>query len=238
MKIKNLFVNAVFLLLMFNLNAQTLQEILNQHFQAVGQRTLLEKQTYSIKATIHQMGMEIPMQMQMKRPNKFRMEMEMQGMNMVQAYDGKNGWIIAPWMSPEPQDLKGPELQQAMEQANIDGELYQYAEKGATASLIGRETVGSIPMYNIELIDKDKNIKNYYIDASEFLIRKVTAKLNLQGKEMEAEQNIKEYQLINGVMMPGVIESKSPMGVATIVFDEIVFDDNIDDSIFKKPSKN
>ncbi len=215
--------------------AQSLDDVLKNHFNAIGQEKLLKQETYMVKATVSQMGMEIPMEMKMKRPNKFKMEMDMQGQKMVQAYDGEKGWMIAPWMSSEPQDLSGPQLDQAMDQANIDGELYNYKEKGSTATLIGKVNVDGSPVFNIKLTDKEGNTKNYFIDAESYLVRKVKARVSAQGQEVEVEQNMSDYKSYDGIMMPSKIESKSPMGTATILFSQIKFGENYDDSIFTKP---
>lgn len=216
-------------------NAQELQEILDRHFYAVGQRELMGKKTHTVKATVEQMGMQIPMSIHIKRPNKFRLEMEMQGQKMVQVFDGEKGWMIAPWMGQEPRELTDAEIKQAMEQTNMDGELFNYALKGTEASLIGKVNMAGIPMYNIKLILQDGNVKNYYIDAGDFMIKKVIARIAAQGKEMELEQNLSEYKNFDGVMLPTKIESINPMGKATIKFTEISFNDEINDSVFKKP---
>jgi outer membrane lipoprotein-sorting protein len=218
-----------------NAQAQNLQEVLDKHFKAVGQENLLNKKSYTVLANIEQMGMEFPMTMKLKRPNKFRMEMEMQGMKMVQAYDGEKGWMIAPWVSQEPQDLTGPELSQAMDQANFDGELYNYAEKGTEATLVGKVNVEGTPMYNIRLTDKNGTVKNYFIGAEDYLIGKVKTRVNAQGQEIEVETNLSDYKEIDGVKMPTKIVSKNPMGNATITFKEINFNDEIEDSLFAKP---
>lgn len=224
-----------FLLSVNFLSAQTLEQVLESHFQAVGQKELVKKQTFHIKAAVQQMGMEIPMEMKIKRPNKFRMEMELQGKKMIQTYDGEKGWMIAPWVSPEPQDLSGAELDQAMEQANIDGELYSYKEKGFTATLLGKVNLDGSPAFNIKLTGEDGNAKNLYIDADSFMLKKVKAKIEAQGQEFDIEQNFGDYKNFDGVLMPMKIETVSPMGKATISFEDIKFDEKFDESIFSKP---
>jgi len=215
--------------------AQTLQDVLNKHFEAIGQDKLLEKETYEIEATVSQMGMEIPMVMKMKRPNKFRMEMEMQGQTMIQAYNGEKGWMLAPWVSSDPQDLSGPQLEQAMEQADIDGELYNYNEKGYTAELLGKEFMGDDEVFNIKLTGDDGVEKNYYIGTDDYLVKKVVGKVNAQGQEVTVEQIMSDYEKIDGVMVATKIESKSPMGSATINFENMKFGASLDESIFEKP---
>ncbi len=87
--------------------AQSLDDVLAKYIKATGLETLANASSFQITAKISQMGMELPMIMKIKKPNKFRMEMEMQGQKMIQAYDGEKGWMIAPWVSPDPQDLSG-----------------------------------------------------------------------------------------------------------------------------------
>lgn len=216
-------------------NAQTLQEVLNKHFEAIGQEELLDKKTYEVEATVSQMGMEIPMVMKIKRPNKFRMEMEMQGQKMIQAYDGEKGWMLAPWVSSEPQDLSGPQLEQAMEQADIDGELYNYEDKGLSAELLGKEFLGDDEVFNIKLTNEEGVEKNYYIGTNDYLVKKVTGKVNAQGQEVTVEQIMSNYEEIDGVKVATKIESKSPMGTATINFKNFKFGAPVEDSIFEKP---
>lgn len=219
----------------YSLHAQTLDDVLNRHFKAVGQEKLMEKQTFHIKAAVQQMGMELPMDMKMKRPNKFRMEMEMQGQKIIQTFDGVKGWVVAPWISAEPQELSGPELEQAMQQANIDGELFNYKEKGFTATLLGKVNLDGSPAFNIKFTGEDGSAKNIYIDAESFLIKKIKAKIEAQGQEFDVEQNFVEYKDFDGVVMPVKTETVSPMGKAAILFKEIKFDEKFDESIFSKP---
>ncbi len=215
--------------------AQNLQDVLDKHFEAIGQETLLAKETYSVKATVEQMGMKIPMDMKMKRPDKFRMVMEMQGQKMIQVFDGEKGWVLAPWVSSEPQELSGAQLEQAMQQADIDGELYRYEANGSTAELLGKEFIDDLEVFNIKLVNADGTEKNYYIDSEDYFIRKVKGKVKSQGREMSVEQNMGNYTEIDGVMMALEIESKSPVGTARIVFEEVKFGETFDDAIFQKP---
>lgn len=219
------------------LHAQTLNEVLDKHFETIGQDKLVKVKTYSVKATVNQMGMELPMVMQMKRPNKFRMEMDMQGQKMIQVYDGQKGWFIAPWISPEPQEMEGAQLQQALDQADIDGELFNYEEKGHKAELVGIEQQDGIDVYNIKLTTKNGDVKNYYIDARKYVIVKAKAKVNTMGQEVKIVQRMSDYKNIDGILMATTIESETPMGSGKVVMNEIKFNQEISDDIFKLPGK-
>jgi outer membrane lipoprotein-sorting protein len=237
MKKSILFLTAILMTAFLGTNAQTLGEVLDKHFKANGQEKLVAVKTYSIKAKISQMGTEMPLEMKMKRPDKFRMEMDIQGQKMIQAFDGEKGWVIAPWVSPEPQELSGDQLKQAMEQANIDGELYNYEKNGLTVELTGKVKDGDSNAYLVKVTNDKGDVKSYFIDTEKYLINKVKAKVNAMGQTVEVEQRFAEYKNIDGIMIATKIESVSPMGTATISMDEVKFNVEIDDAIFNKPAK-
>jgi outer membrane lipoprotein-sorting protein len=237
MKKSILFLTAILMTAFLGTNAQTLDEVLDKHFKANGQEKLVAVKTYSIKAKISQMGTEMPLEMKMKRPDKFRMEMDIQGQKMIQAFDGEKGWVIAPWVSPEPQELSGDQLKQAMEQANIDGELYNYEKNGLTVELTGKVKDGDSNAYLVKVTNDKGDVKSYFIDTEKYLINKVKAKVNAMGQTVEVEQRFAEYKNIDGIMIATKIESVSPMGTATISMDEVKFNVEVDDAIFNKPAK-
>jgi outer membrane lipoprotein-sorting protein len=155
---------------------------------------------------------------------------------MIQVYNGEKGWVMAPWISSEPQELAGAELDQAMAQADIDGELYHYKEKGHQVELAGKENIDGIDMYNLKLTDKNGNIKNYYIDADKYLISQVKATAVSMGQEVTVTQKMEGYKDFDGIKIATKIISKTPMGDAEILMEDIKLGTDIDDSIFEKPS--
>ncbi len=217
--------------------AQSVNEVLEKHFKAVGQEKLVDVNSFYIKAKVSQMGMELPMEMKIKKPDMFITNIDIQGQKMVQAFDGQKGWMIIPMMSPDPQELAGAQLDQAKEQANMEGELYNYEKKGSTAEMAGKVNVDGKEMFRIKLTDKDGNLKDYFIDANTYLIAKVKAKVSAQGQTVDVEQIMGDYKTIDGITMAMKIESKSPMGTAVITMEEVKFNEKFDDAIFKQPAK-
>ncbi len=234
---KIIFTSAVLLLfcLVNFAQAQTLDDVLKKHFKAVGQENIKTKDSYTISAIVEQMGMKIPMVVKMKQPAKFRMEMDLQGQKMIQTYNGNKGWVVAPWMSPEPQELTGDQLEQAIDQADLEGELYNYAQKGKRAELVGKEEVDGEEVYNIKLTTKNDVEKNYYLDAGTYLISKIKSTVDMQGQTVDIEQKMSDYKNEGGIMMAHKIESNSPMGTAIILITDVSFNENLNDSIFEKP---
>lgn len=217
--------------------AQTVSEVLDKHFKAIGQEKLADIQSFYIKAKVSQMGMELPMEMKIKKPEMFIMTVEMQGQKMIQAFDGQKGWMIAPWVSPDPQELAGEQLNQAKSQVDMNGELFDFEKKGSTAELGGKVNVDGKDAFRIKLTTKDGNTKDYFIDANTYLISKVKTKVSAQGQTVDVEQIMGDYKTIDGITMAMKVESKSPMGSAIILMEEIKFNEKFDDAIFKQPAK-
>ncbi|MDO8952688.1 MAG: hypothetical protein Q7U86_08700 [Draconibacterium sp.] len=217
--------------------AQTVNEVLDKHFKAVGQEKLSDVKSFYIKAKVSQMGMEMPMEMKIKKPVMFLMTVDIQGQKMIQAFDGEKGWMIFPMMGPDPQPLEGDQLTQAKQQVNMEGELYNYAQKGSVAELIGKVNIDGNELYRIKLTTTDGNSKDYFIDTKTNYINRVKTKVSAQGQSVDVEQIMGDYKTIDGITMAMKIESKSPMGTATIIMEDVKFNENFEDAIFKQPAK-
>ena len=189
-----LILTSLMLIVFISIQAQSLEKVLEEHFKEVGQEKLAAVTSFVLNAKMIQMGMEIPIVMKMKKPDKFRMEIDMQGQKMIQAFDGEKGWMIAPWISSDPQDLAGDELKSAMDQADMEGELYNYEKKGHSAELIGKVNSDGTEAYRIKLTTKDGTVKNYFIDANTYLILKTKATVDAMGQSVEVETKMLDYK--------------------------------------------
>ena len=218
-------------------NAQSLNEVLDMHFKASGQDKLMAAQSFYIKAKVSQMGMEMPMEMKIKKPEKFIVSIDLQGQKIVTAFDGEKGWMINPMMGTEPQELAGDQLAQARQQVDMEGELFNYEAKGHSAELAGKVNVDGKEMYRIILTTKDGNTKDYFIDVATNLVSKVKSKVSAQGQTVDVEQVMSDYKTIDGITMAMKIESKTPMGNAVILMEEVKMNEKFDDSVFKQPVK-
>lgn len=217
--------------------AQDLDKILDNHFEALGQKNLKNVKTIQAKGKAVMMGMESPFQMISKRPNKIQVTVEFQGAKIIQAYDGESAWMINPMMgSAEPMDVTGPEADGLMESADIDGQLWNYKEKGHQLELEGTEEVDGAEAYVLKLTKKNGNIDYYYMETESYLLLKMKSKTMVNGSETEAEGLFSNYQEVDGYVMAFTIEQKYGGQTAmTIMMDEVKTNVEVDDSIFSKP---
>lgn len=233
---KRILILATLMLVAFvGTQAQTLEKVLEKHYDATGHKKMADVETYQIKAKMSMMGMDMPMDILVKKPNKFKVSIEMMGQKTVSVFDGEKGWMINPMMGAGVHDLTGDQLKQAMAQADMEGELYNYAAKGHSAELIGKVNADGKEAYRIKLTDKNGQVKNYFIDANTYLVLKMKAKVEAMGQSVDIETKMLEYEKIDGIQMAKKIEVVMPMGSQSVVMEEIKLNEKIDDSVFARP---
>jgi outer membrane lipoprotein-sorting protein len=238
---KNIFISLIIAFVATSLSfAQDLDKILDKHFETIGQKKLLKVKTIQATGKAVMMGMDSPFKMISKRPNKIQVTVEFQGAKIIQAYDGETAWMINPMMgSADPMDVTGPEADGLIESGDLDGQLWNYKEKGHTLELEGTEEVDGSEAYVLKLTKKNGNIDYYYMETESYLILKLKSKTMMNGSETEAEGLFSNYQDVDGYIMAFTIEQKYGGQTAmTIMMDEIKTNVEVDDSIFSKPAGN
>jgi outer membrane lipoprotein-sorting protein len=223
--------------------AQTADELVEKSIQASGGREKMEavkSARMSGKMSMGQ-GMEAPMVIETVEPNKIRMEMTFQGMTMIQAYDGKSGWQVQPFMGKTEPEPMNEQEQKAMERQLDDMDLLtKYKEKGHTVELVGKEELEGSPVYRLKLTKKTGEVSNLFLDAETYLLVKQSGKTQMQGQEIETETSFSDYKEVGGVLYPHSIQTKIPSmpgGVMSMSFEKIEPNPEIPASRFDMPAK-
>jgi len=217
--------------------AQTVDEILEQHFAVIGQEKLLATSTMMTKGKIIQGQFEIPFTSYHKKPMSFRSEAEFQGMKISSGFDGTQGWSINPMMgSTDPQPMTEEQIDRMKIQADYEGLYYNYKEKGYTVELIGKENVDDIETYVLKLTRPSGDVITTYIDAENYVPLKMLTKIKMQGVETEAETIFSNYKPVNDILAAYSVETKmNGQTVMQMVLEEITYDVEIPDSMFEIP---
>lgn len=238
---KTLMTLAVLALLAPSAWAQTVDELITKHTDAMGGLAKL-KAVSAIKTTGRMMvgpGIELPLVMYQRRPNSFRMEFSMQGMTGTQAYDGKNAWMVMPMMGKkDPEAMGAEETKQMDEQAEFDGPLVDYKEKGNKVELVGKEPVEGADAYKLKVTLKNGNVRYLYLDAETYLQVKAESKRTIRGTEMESESLMSDFKEVDGMMVPFAIDAgaKGSPQRQKIVIEKVEFNPTLSDTLFAMPA--
>jgi outer membrane lipoprotein-sorting protein len=221
--------------------AQTADEIINKNLEARGGKDKI-KAVQTARMTgklVMGGGMEAPITMELARPHKMRMEFTLQGMTGVQAYDGKSGWSVMPFMGKtEPEKMSDDDIKQAEDMADMDGLLVDYKEKGHQVEYVGKEDVEGTPAYKLKVTKKNGDVVNVYIDSESYMEIKDAGKVKVRGQEIEGQTTFGDFKKVEGIVYPFSIEQKSSAGPGgmTISISKIEVNPKVDDSRFAMPA--
>ncbi|MBK5298122.1 MAG: hypothetical protein JJE40_13275 [Vicinamibacteria bacterium] len=182
-------------------------------------------------------GMEMPLTIVTKRPNKMKQEMTMQGQTIIQAFDGETVWAVNPMMgSAAPRVMEGPAADVVKNQSLFDGPLVGYKDRGDTLDVVGPADIEGAKTWKLKLTRKDGKSMHIFLDAETGLEKQWTAAMDQNGLTMEIETTMGDYQATDGILVARSI--RTMMGgqqMASVKFTTVEFNVPIEDSEFVMP---
>jgi len=238
---KYLFLVGVLFLATSTLYSQELklEDVLNSYYKATGLDKLQNVKSIIMTGSTTT-WVVMPTKTYRVRPNKFRMERDVNDITGLTVYDGQTAWTTAPWSkNPKPQVVTEPNLSDLKIQADFDGLLYNWKEKGHVAELVGLEKLGDSDVYRIKLTRSDNIVEFYLIDSKSFLIQKKLGIRNIKGKDCKIDITFSDYRNIDGIMFPFNImnNSEGQPSSAETQYESIEVNKPVDDNLFVMPSK-
>jgi hypothetical protein len=217
------------LIMMTVVSAQSLDEIVKKYTVANKLDNVVNLKTIKITANMSVMGMELPMVMWMKNPNKIKTVTSINGQDMVQVFDGEKGYVINPMAgSMDPVEMTPDQVKQTLRSSMFQNYMDTYLKNGQL-TLAGEENVKDKPAYKLQATVEGGTVIDMFIDKSSyFLVKTATTS---QGMTMESYPS--DYTETNGVMIP-MKTSTSAQGMDILIsFSKVEVDVPMEDSVFK-----
>jgi outer membrane lipoprotein-sorting protein len=185
--------------------SQSAQDVVKKMIEAQGgEKTLAAVKDSTMTGTMEmiQMGMNGAITVYQKEPNMMRMDIEVMGMVITQAFDGEKGW----WVNPQTgaaEEVPEAQANQLKRQAYGSDTLLHPEKYGITYELKGTEKVDGKDCIVLEQAFKDGDKNTILLDAATYLPYKTRAKaLNQMGVEVQSETLMADYKTIEGVPVP------------------------------------
>jgi len=180
----------------------------------------------------------LPFTLELKRPHKMRLEINLGDLTALQLFDGKQGWTIQPTpKGPMVRPFAPDEAMTAAEQLDPEGPLIDAATKGTTVTLDGQEIVEGHRTYKLKLALKGGEERHVWIDADTYLDVKIDGKRIIEGRPWSSETYFYDWKKAGAIKLPYRIETAVD-GVRTsnrILVDRAVVNMPIDDDHFALP---
>ena len=218
-----------------------LEDVLTAHHEAIGGAENLKRVKSAQYAGVMTIGpdFEASFLLTLKRPLRSRLEFTVEGRTGIQAYDGETAWIQLPGAAAGvAREMPADQTVLMAEQADFEGPLIDWISKGHALDFLGIEELETGTAYWIRATLNSGSVRDYYLDTKTLLTVRQVGRSNVQGSEVEIETLLGEYREVDGLMMPHLIDSRSPGDSTGQRFEvsEIEFDVEVSDELFRMPS--
>src|ERR1035437_901783 len=215
------------LIIMSCINAQSLDEIVKKHTAASKLDNIANVKTIKITANMSVMGMDLPMTLWMKNPNKMKSVTSVNGQDMIQVFDGTKGYSVNPMTgSTDPVEMTPDQVKQTL-RTNMFQNYLAEALKNGQLSLEGEENVNDKPAFKLKY-DADGIVNYIDIDKSSYYL----VKTSTTNAGVAVDSYPTDYTETNGVVIP-MKTSTSAQGMDMVMtFTKIEIDTPMEDTLF------
>lgn len=215
-------------------NAQTADEIVNKHLDAMGGIEKLRTiNTIIMDGGLNLMGNDVPLKIYLKHNFAFRQEIEFMGMKNYFLFRTDSAWTFIPAQGQQkPEPLPEDAVKKAINTLDAQGELVDYKTKGHSIESLGKEDVEGTECFKVKVKYKNAEEATLFIDTKTFFLTQKFEKANVNGQETEATTKFSNYtKHSSGIMFAMTMEGGALPGA--INFTKIEVNSAIDESLFK-----
>ena len=206
-KIKFCIVSIAALINVQTATAQTADEVVNKYVDALGgKEKLASLKTVRMEATMNANGADVDLTITKSNMIGQRIDIAVMGQNGYQIFTPTAGWSFMPFMGQtSPEAMKDDQVKSSLSALDLQGNLFNYKEKGNTVELLGKEKVDSFDCYKLKATLKSGKVVTYFIDTKGNHIVKSISTQNINGEEKEVTNGYSNYKATdNGFIFPYV----------------------------------
>lgn len=230
----------VTLLSIATLHGQTADDIIKNYFENTGGYEKWKSLTsQKAEMTSSMQGMEFSGTVYSKTPNKIKVEVDVMGTPMIQAYDGKDAWMLFPMQTgPDPQ-LLPKEQAEFMTEQTFEYPFMDYAKKGNTVTLEGKEEIEGAETFKLKVTKKNGKEFFFYFETENYVpIMMEAAITSGPAKGQMAQTYLSDYQEVEGLMLPFFTETKVGGQTAQkVTLKSVTLNEDLPDDMFAMPKK-
>ena len=203
--LKSILALLIFSIATFNLSAQTTDEIVKKHIDAIGGKDNWSKvKSLKTEMSMKANGAEIKVTIYQVDKKAMRQNIALMGMEGYSILTNTEGWSYMPFQGQtKPEPMTADDVKKAQDGLNLQSDFITYKELGKKLEYIGKDDVDGTECLKLKMTDKDGIESTYYIDPSNYYIIKETTKMTVNGKEMENSTTYGNYKKTDvGIIYP------------------------------------
>jgi hypothetical protein len=136
-----------------------------------------------------------------------RVDVSVQGLDIIQAYDGHGGWKVNPLQGrKDAEKMSADEVRSLADNALIEGPLLASRNDGSKVTYLGREDFDGTLAYKLKVTQKDGDEFVYWLDPDTYLEIKVDETRRIRGAQQTTEAELGDYEKVAGFYFPMSVE--------------------------------
>lgn len=183
-------------LISFTVSAQTADEVVAKHIEALGgKEKLATLKSLRMETNLSVQGMEIPVIVTRVHNVGQRVDISAMGMDGYIINTPTAGWSYMPFMGQSAAEaMPEDQVKEAADELDLQGVLFNYQEKGNKVELLGKEDVDGTECFKLKLTTKAGKERTFFLDPKTYYILRTVAKAVVMGQEQEVTVNYGDYK--------------------------------------------
>jgi hypothetical protein len=210
-------------------------KIIKKHVEALGGKENIRAiETVTARGRLSRSGMDLPFTLWMKRPRLGRIDIDIMGQELVQAYDGDTAWWVNPLFGVfKPREMPGEFAEPLRWWIEFESPLVDYVNKRHRAEYVAEENTPGGIAHVIEFSLVNGDVWHVYIDGKTYLETKRRFGWKYKGDVREVEFSFSGFDTVDGVAFYRTITGNGPDGVPfKMTFESIETNTGIDNNRF------
>lgn len=200
-----LFTTGILLASILSIRAQTLDEVISKHVEAIGgKEKLLALRSVVTEANLVVQGTDIQVKLTQVHNKGQRVDITAMGTANYIINTPTEGWTFMPIQGhTAPEQMPAAAVKEAVDGLDLQGILLNYKEKGHQVELTGKEDVDGTACFRIGIKLKGGSEQTAFINSTNYYIVKLINKTKGTGQEVEQTQTFSNYKkLDSGYVFP------------------------------------
>lgn len=229
------FLFSAFALLSLSVTAQTADEIIARHIDAMGGKDKVSQvKSVYIESTTDVMGNQAATKTYIVNGKGYRNESDFGGQALVQVITDKGGWMINPFAgATDATALPEEQFKSSADQVYANP-LFNYAENGSKVELLGQEKVGEVNAYKLKYTNKYNSESTFYIDPATYYVVQMVKQAEAMGQQVTVTVNYSNYQKTDfGISVPYTTHLDMGQFALDVTTNKVEVNKDIDPAIFE-----
>jgi hypothetical protein len=155
-----------------------------------------------------------------------------------EAFDGKKGWTIDPWMEiPYARKLTDAEINAFYQKAEFFTPFFKYKEKGHKVVYKGKENVDGTDVFVLELTRENGKVEKWFLDAKTYLEYKCESEWVDFTMASACETFFDDFRDVEGLKIPFYVEKTFGQRNRMLIIEKVELNPKFEKSIFEMPKR-